>query len=269
MPRPSQPNATPKVYDDHNQPLANLKTPAQAQAALEAHDAACPASYLACYGKPELNRIRLAWLQVRELLLSDLELAQKIDGATWRPVALPTPLEISPMPTAPPLHPRKTPGEKLTTMLDRLARLIAEDRGREASNLKCIIRRHCETEGLEVPAMPANPNPIPGIIRKEKTLQAVCAKVDQALGLPEGSSETAAHAVNHSPAVRTILRAGAKGALARRAQWMMIDASDLLREALMAEEATLSGAEVLLGNLDALVHQVYIYATEGRLQVGA
>jgi hypothetical protein len=69
--------------------------------------------------------------------------------------------------------------------------------------------------------------------------------------------------------VRTILRAGAKGALARRAQWMMIDASDLLREALMAEEATLSGAEVLLGNLDALVHQVYIYATEGRLQVGA
>jgi hypothetical protein len=35
MTRPPQPNATPKVYDDHNQPLSNLKTVAQAQAALE------------------------------------------------------------------------------------------------------------------------------------------------------------------------------------------------------------------------------------------
>jgi hypothetical protein len=31
MPRPP----APKVYDDHNQPLSNLKTVAQAQAALE------------------------------------------------------------------------------------------------------------------------------------------------------------------------------------------------------------------------------------------
>lgn len=284
MTRPSQPHAQPKAHEDQRQPLANTKTVEEARAALAAHDATCPGDHFQCCGDPEKAKARKKWVDDRGPLLFDLELAEKTHAATWRSL----PIEK----LEPHMPAKKTAQEKLNAMLTRLDRLIAEGKGRLASTLRWQIRDHCEFHKMPVPAMPVNPNPTPGIIQKaqpkaspkvttlEEVLQpkpggeaVACAQLERVLRLPEGSVSGAAEAATYRPdmppEVREIIVAGAQDALARRAQRMLGDAAQLLKEATTADAAARAEATRVLGNLDGLVHMVHIYVVEGRIEVGA
>lgn len=280
MTRPSQPHAQPKIHEDQHPPLANTRTVAQARATLAEHEARCPGSPLECFGHPELEQARQTWVDAKALLLHDLELAERMDAATWRDL---------PLENLEPLMPaKKTDQEKLNTMLTRLERLIALDERRQASSLRSQIRSHCIGSGIPVPALPVNPNPTPGIIAKAMpkatTPEAIlppqpkgeavaCAQLEHALGLPKGAVSSAAEAATYRPdmraEVREIIAAGTQEAMARRAQWLLVDAAQLLKEAALADGAARAEATPVLGNLDALVHMVHLFVAEGRIEVSA
>lgn len=284
MTRPSQPHAQPKVHEDQHPPLANTRTVEQARAALADHQARCPGSPLECYGNPAREQARQEWVDDKALLVHDLELAERMDAARWRD------LPVEEM--EPPMPAKKTAQEKLSAMLTRLDRLIAEGKGRPASTLRWQIRNHCEFHKMPVPAMPVNPNPTPGIIKKaqpkvspkvttmEEVLQpkpggeaVACAQLERVLGLPKGAVSGAADAATYRPdmppEVREIIVAGAQDALARRARGMLGDVALLLKEATLADSVARAEATPVLGNLDALVHLVHLFVAEGRIEVSA
>lgn len=280
MTRPSQPHAQPKIHEDQRPPLANTKTVEEARKALADHDATCPGDHFQCYGDPAKERARQKWVDDRQPLLSDLELAERTHAATWG--SRPIPSMEPTMPT------KKTGQEKLATMLIRLDRLIAEGKNRQASCLRSQIRSHCEGHGLAVPALPVNPNPTPGIIQKalkassqpeatdlEEVLSPrpgeepkAYAQLERVLGLPEGTVRDAAASANHGPFRESIPMWG-QDALRHRAEQMLEDAAALLKQATHSDAEERANAVTALGNLDALVHLVNCFVADGRIEVGA
>lgn len=261
MTRPSQPHAQPKVHEDQHPPLANTRTVEQARAALADHQARCPGSPLECFGSPAREQARQKWVDDKALLVHDLELAERMDAARWRD------LPVEDM--EPPMPAKKTDQEKLNTMLSRLDRLFALDERRQASSLRSQIRSHCIGSGIPVPALPVNPNPTPGIITKAKPKDSTQVTTLEEVLQPTPGGDAATYRPDMPPEVREIIVAGAQDALARRAQRMLGDTAQLLKEATLADAAARAEATPVLGTLDALVHLVHLFVAEGRIEVSA
>lgn len=63
-----------------------LPTVAEARAELDAHTATCPGSHFECYGNLEKERARLAWIEHKHLLQTQLEVAreaERMEAQRW------------------------------------------------------------------------------------------------------------------------------------------------------------------------------------------
>ena len=264
MPRPKAPHAIPKVHEDQRQPI-HIPTVQEAEAALEAHNQTCPGLPLEVYGDPIRERLRQQWLDQKDDLKSALDMARRFDCAHWKDVPIPEPHKETPMPI------KKTNQEKLQTMLTRLDRLISEGKGRQASNLKCHIRTHCELTGLPVPQMPTNPNPTPGIISKNSR-EAIQAEAPLTRAIAEARAKDRLSVMSRTaPETPTNPSRDFAGpdTLYRQTKRLMVEATKLLETAIQASERDRSEAVDMLGNLDAMVHLVATYTTGGRIEVGS
>lgn len=149
MSRPPQAHAKPKVNGLAERDAAAIRLPTleEARKALEDHLATFPGTHEECYGHPERERARQFWLERKAVLQTAVEAAERSEASRWKPVDVST-LEQKNAMTA-----KKTFEEVLAGMQARLARYVADDNRRNASNLRSQIRVLCEENGHPVPAL--------------------------------------------------------------------------------------------------------------------
>lgn len=93
---------------EHNQgkpARVHVELPAveEARKALASHEAQCPGSHFDCFGKPELERSRLKWIEQKHHLKAMLDMAVEASKAGWRDKdGNPTRLEWTPTHTPKP-----------------------------------------------------------------------------------------------------------------------------------------------------------------------
>lgn len=282
MARPPQPHAQPKIHEDQPQPLRPFPTVAEAKEALAAHERACPGSHFDCFGHPEKELARQAWLTEKALLQADLDAATRTSAATWRsvPISTPIPKEPNPMPV------KSTPQAKLESMLARLAKYVNSGDKHQyhlASNLRSKIRGHCEQEGIPVPVLPVTPAQAHGNGRRtpQPELKSLASPRDAEkdlalrLDLPAEQVHQASKSATHlapedrpTPARTPSTHLGVVRALAhevRRQVWDLLSRVDGLSHVERADPELVAE----LANLDAASHLVATYAATGKLEVAS
>lgn len=149
MSRPPQAHAKPKVNGlaERDDQALRLPTLQEARKALEDHLATFPGTHEECYGHPEKERARQFFLERKAVLQTAVEAAERSEASRWKPVDVST-LEQKNAMTA-----KKPFEEVLAGMQARLARYVADDNRRNASNLRSQIRVLCEENGHPVPAL--------------------------------------------------------------------------------------------------------------------
>ena len=100
--------------------VITLPTVEAAQKALEAHELNCPGTHLQCYGKPRLERARVAWIETKHHLQAVLAMAREAEHSGWKDA---NGERINPLPWRPELKPGAR--DKAAEMRDYRARKAA------------------------------------------------------------------------------------------------------------------------------------------------